>query len=50
MGLPTRLREVGIGADRLEEMAGKAVAGGPIGGLKKLAQEDVLAILKLALE
>jgi len=50
MGLPTRLKEVGIGTERLKEMAQKAVVWGPIGGLKKLTAKDVLAIYQLALE
>lgn len=50
MGLPTRLKDVHIGQEHLEEMARKAVMRGPIGGLKKLDYEDVLAIYKLVLE
>ncbi|MDL2327218.1 iron-containing alcohol dehydrogenase [Ruminococcaceae bacterium OttesenSCG-928-A11] len=51
MGLPATLAELGIGEDRLEEMAKKAtgVAFGaeePIGGLKALYWQDVLAIYK----
>jgi len=49
MGLPSTLGELGIGADRLEEMAKKATAANsgkerPLGGLKKLYWQDVLAI------
>lgn len=52
LGLPTTLAELGIGEDRLEEMAKKAtkVAFGaerPLGGLKKLYWQDVLAIYNL---
>ncbi len=52
LGLPATLSELGIGEDRLEEMAKKAtrVPFGeerPIGGLKKLYWKDVLAIYNL---
>lgn len=52
MGLPATLSELGIGEDRLEEMAKKATgkafgAESPIGGLKKLYWQDVLAIYHL---
>lgn len=46
IGAPTTLREVGIGPDRLAEMAKKATRHGPIGGYKKLEASDVEAILK----
>jgi alcohol dehydrogenase YqhD (iron-dependent ADH family) len=50
-GLPVRLGELGIGADRLAEMAAKATDGGrhTLGNFVKLDQAAVLAILKLAL-
>ena len=38
-----------IPADRIEEMASKAVMFGPIGQFRKLQQEDVRNILTLAL-
>lgn len=49
LGLPGTLKELGIGEDRLEEMAKKATGAAfgeesPIGGLKKLYWQDVLAI------
>lgn len=49
MGLPATLGELGIGPDRLEEMAKKCTgfafgAEQPIGGFKKLYWQDVLAI------
>ena len=49
IGLPTTLSELGIGEDQLETMAKKCtgIAFGeeyPIGGLKKLSWQDVLAI------
>ena len=51
MGLPKTLAELGIPGDRLEEMAKKAtsIAFGeeePIGGLKTLTWQDVLAIYR----
>jgi alcohol dehydrogenase YqhD (iron-dependent ADH family) len=53
LGLPGTLKGLGIGSDRLEEMAKKATGAAfgsesPIGGLKKLHWQDVLAIYKLA--
>ncbi|MCL2704320.1 MAG: iron-containing alcohol dehydrogenase [Defluviitaleaceae bacterium] len=52
LGLPATLSGLGIGEDRLEEMAKKAThfAFGnekPLGGLKKLYWQDVLEIYKL---
>ncbi len=52
MGLPSTLTGLGIGDDQLELMAKKAtkIAFGeerPLGGLKKLYWQDVLAIYKL---
>ncbi|MDR1439911.1 MAG: iron-containing alcohol dehydrogenase [Clostridiales bacterium] len=49
IGLPGSLSELGIGGDRLEEMAKKATGAAfgdeePLGGLKKLRWQDVLAI------
>ncbi|GHU65047.1 NADH-dependent butanol dehydrogenase A [Clostridia bacterium] len=53
MGLPGTLQEMGIGADKLEEMAKKCTGAAfgdesPIGGLKKLRWQDVLSIYRLA--
>ena len=52
MGLPSTLSEIGIGEDRLEEMAKKAtgIAFGeetPLGGLKKLYWQDILTIYQM---
>jgi alcohol dehydrogenase YqhD (iron-dependent ADH family) len=52
MGLPGTLAELGIGEDRLEEMAKKCTGAAfgsehPVGGLKKLYWQDVLNIYKL---
>lgn len=49
IGMPTSLAEMGIDGERLEEMAEKCTAGGPVGHLKQLYKEDVFEILKLAL-
>lgn len=52
MGLPSTLTELGIGEEHLEEMAKKATFAAfgeerPLGGLKKLYWQDVLAIYRL---
>jgi alcohol dehydrogenase YqhD (iron-dependent ADH family) len=52
LGLSATLSGLGIGEDRLEEMAKKATGAAfgdeqPIGGLKKLHWQDVLAIYRL---
>lgn len=49
IGAPATLAEVGIGSDRLKEMADKAVQFGPIGHFKRLTSEDVEAIYRLGL-
>ncbi|MCI7680944.1 MAG: iron-containing alcohol dehydrogenase [Fusobacterium necrophorum] len=49
LGIPARLQEVGIGKENLEAMAKQATQQGPLGAMKKLYEEDVLAILKMAL-
>lgn len=49
LGLPTRLKEADIPADRLREMAKKCTLTGPAGHFKELGEEDVLAIYHLAL-
>lgn len=49
IGAPATLTEVGIGGDRLKEMADKAVHFGPIGSFKKLTSEDVEQIYRLSL-
>ena len=50
IGLPTRLSEMGIGSDRLEEMAAKATANDThaFGNFVPMHQQDVYNILKLA--
>ena len=52
MGLPSTLEGLGIGADKLELMAKKATkiafgAQRPLGGLRKLGWQDVLAIYRV---
>ena len=46
MGLPTRLSEAGIPADRIDEMAEKAHQ---VGNFKVLNREDIAQVLTLAL-
>jgi alcohol dehydrogenase len=50
MGLGTRLSELGVGGDRLDEMASKATDGGrrTVGNFVKLDKGAVRAILELA--
>ncbi|PKO12757.1 MAG: NADH-dependent alcohol dehydrogenase [Chloroflexi bacterium HGW-Chloroflexi-10] len=49
MGMPQRLGQVGIGADRLDEIVEKAVGTRTIGSLKPLTPADIHRILVLAL-
>ena len=51
IGAPVSLKELGIGDDRLMEMADKATNGDkqPQGGFVKLKKKDIYEILKLAL-
>lgn len=44
IGLPATLTELGLGANVLEEMAGKCVGNGHVGNFKPLFKEDVLEI------
>lgn len=48
LGLPVTLQQLGVPGERIEEMAGKAVLRGEIGGFMRLKKEDVSAILNLA--
>ncbi len=50
LGLATRLSGLGIGAERLDEMALKCTGGGTakVGNFVKLGKEEVLSILELA--
>ena len=52
LNMPTRLSDLDIPGDRLEEMADKATNGGAwqLGNFKKLSKDDVLEIYNLALE
>jgi hypothetical protein len=48
LGMPQKLRDVGVKQDTLARMAEKAVKHGAVGKFKKLGKNDVLAILKKA--
>jgi len=48
IGLPTTLAELGVPADRMEEMARRCTAKGPVGNFVALGEKDVLAIYRLA--
>ncbi len=48
LGLPVSLKDLGVPEDRLEEMAAKCTAKGPVGNFKKLSKQDVVNIYKLA--
>lgn len=48
LGLPARLREVGVKEEDLEFMAARAVENGNLGRFKELYKEDVLNILEMA--
>ncbi len=49
IGAPVSLKEKNIGEENLKAMAKNALLRGPLGSLKKLKEEDVYEILKLAL-
>jgi alcohol dehydrogenase YqhD (iron-dependent ADH family) len=49
IGAPSRLADYGIGDDKLELMADKAMVNGPFGSFKTLEREDVLAIYRMSL-
>ncbi|MEN3184142.1 MAG: iron-containing alcohol dehydrogenase, partial [Atribacterota bacterium] len=49
IGAPVTLREMGIGEERLEEMAERVAQRGPIGVVKVLTKEDILAIYRRSL-
>lgn len=48
IGLPGTLAEMGVGADRFDEMARKATESGPVGHFVELGPAEVRAILELA--
>lgn len=50
LGLPTRLKELGIDNSKFREMAESCVDGGQIGNFVKLSPEDIVRICELALE
>lgn len=49
LGIPTTLKEIGIGEEKLEKMAKQATAGRHLGSFKPLEAEDVLNIYKASL-
>ncbi len=49
IGAPATLADVGIGSESLDQMAEDAVRFGPLGSMKRLAKEDVRAILEMSL-
>ncbi|MBU5269738.1 MAG: iron-containing alcohol dehydrogenase [Clostridium cochlearium] len=49
LGIPSSLREVGIGEEKLDKMAKAATRRGTIGDFKPLKEDDVLKIYKSAL-
>jgi alcohol dehydrogenase YqhD (iron-dependent ADH family) len=49
LGMPTTLKEVGIGEEKLEEMARKVTRRGKLGGFKPLSEADALNIYKASL-
>lgn len=49
LNIPSTLREVGIGEEKLEEMAKQTVRRGPVGNFRPLEAQDVLNIFKAAL-
>lgn len=49
LGAPNRLADYDISDEKLDTIAGKAMANGAFGQFKSLQKEDVLAILKASL-
>ncbi|MCF6464956.1 iron-containing alcohol dehydrogenase [Clostridium sp. Cult2] len=49
IGMPTRLSEVGISGNRIEEMAEKCLISDYVGRFKKLYKADIVKILEMAL-
>ncbi|TVY10010.1 iron-containing alcohol dehydrogenase [Paenibacillus cremeus] len=49
IGAPARLADLGIGAEHLDQMAKETVRFHPVGSFKKLAEQDVRAILEMSL-
>ena len=49
LGLPTRLSELKITAQKFEEMANKCIDRGPVGNFLKLGSKDIVEIFKLAM-
>ena len=49
LGLPTRLKDIGVGSEDIEEMAEKTQLFGPIGRFRILEKQDVVKIFEMAL-
>ncbi len=49
LGIPSSLSEIGIGEEKLEEMAKQSTVRGSLGNFKPLAAQDVLNIFKSSL-
>jgi len=50
IGLPATLKELGIGGEKIGEMAGRCVHRGHIGNFVKLGEKDVAEIYRIALK
>ena len=48
IGLPTTLREVGVGPENFEKLADMATRAGAAGAVSKLTKADVIKIYELA--
>jgi len=48
VGLPTRLEDMDVGEEKLEEMASKCTEDGPVGNFAELEESDVLEIYRMA--
>lgn len=46
MGAPVSLRQVGIGSEKLEQMAREIVSNGPIGNYAKIGYDELMKILQ----
>lgn len=49
IGLPTHLKDVGIGEENFDVMAEKACGGNTLGSFKRLTKDDIVAIYRTAL-
>lgn len=46
IGMPRSLRDLGVPADRFEDMAASCCSAGPVGNFKQLYRDDVIAIFE----